>query len=103
MNVNIKNINSGRSPVDLRANFRYHSNETGNEETKTKGIDWNNLITNVGNSFSSVFGYLTASKASQLQGGNNQQYKGNSNSVMWIGIAVVAVIVIGLVIFLRKK
>ena len=72
-------------------------------EVNTGKFDWNNLISTIGTSISSIFGGLTASKQAELYQ-NQQQYQSrNNNTLLWAGMAVIVVIVIVVIMVSRKK
>ena len=118
--MNVRNISTGNKTFG-RAGRRNHAKQTyaqyvatsmvppiseamWNAQNKSGGsLDWNGLISSVGDSVSSVFGWLTASKQGQINAQYQQQQNRNNNSVLWIGLGVVAVVVVGLIVFLRKK
>lgn len=66
-------------------------------------FDWNNLISSVGNSLTSIFGYLGSKTGGSNNNNNwyNPQQKG-TNAVLWIGIVVV-ILIVGVVIFATRK
>lgn len=97
MGVNIKDIKKGKPAIDLNRR-RFRNNADGNNK-----FDWNNLVTQIGSSISSIFGGLTTLKASQANQQYQYQQQKQTNTALWIGVAVVAVVVIGLIVFLRKK
>jgi hypothetical protein len=98
-NINIKDIKKG-SPAIVLTRRQFRRNADGESSGNT--FDWNNLVSNIGSSISSIFGGLTALKSSQYNSQQQYQQQKSTNTALWIGIAVVAVIVIGLIVFLRK-
>ncbi len=108
-NINIRKIKNGNPAIDLsgRVRRRYLGDDgveyPGPEApTKSSSFSWNNLVTQIGSSISSIFGGLTALKASQANADYQYTQQKQTNTMLWVGIAVVAVIVIGLIVFLRK-
>ena len=80
------------------ADGSFYSN-TGNSGK----FNWNNLVSTLGDSISSIFGGLTGMKQAQMYQ-NSQMYQNrNTNTLLWIGIGVVAIIVIVIILLSRKK
>jgi hypothetical protein len=80
----------------------YPGPEPAASNTKS-GFDWNNLISTVGNSFSSIFGGLAGMKNAEASANYRQYQQQKNNGLLWIGLAVVAVIVVVVVMVSRKK
>ena len=110
MGVNIFNL---RQPSPSIYGRRNNAGEIGptladgsfysTSSSSNSSFSWNNLISTLGNTISSVFGGLTSAK--QLEAMQNAQMyqQRNNNSMLWVGIGVVAVIVIAIILLSRKK
>ena len=70
---------------------------------KSNSFDWNNLVSTLGDSISSIFGGLAGIKQAQLYQNQQNYDTRNTNSLLWIGILVVAVIVVAIILVSRKK
>ena len=77
----------------------YSNTSTSNKES----FSWNNLVSTLGSSISSIFNGLSGMKNAEAAANYNQYQQKKSNSLLWIGIAVVAVIVIAIILVSRKK
>lgn len=66
-------------------------------------FDWNNLVSTLGSSISSIFNGLTGVKQAETLSNQQRYSNNNTNSILWIGIAVVAVIVVVIIMSTRKK
>jgi len=71
--------------------------------TQKEAFSWNNLVSTLGNSISSIFGGLAGMKNAEAAQNYRQYNQQGTNSLLWIGIAVIAVIVIVVIMVSRKK
>jgi hypothetical protein len=75
----------------------------GEDTSGSSKFDWNKLIENVGTTISSIFSGLTTAKTAAM----NQQYynetQRKSNTTMIIGIVVAVIVIVGILVYVRKK
>ena len=95
-----------REPIMLINNRRNSDGFVGppapNTTQKTKEpFSWNTLISSVGDSVTSIFGFLT-SQNNQKLASQYPQYPQRNNNLLWIGIGLVAVVVVIIIVATRK-
>ena len=90
--------------INQRRNYTHNGVEyVGPPEASAaskQSFNWDNLISNVGGAVTSIFGFLTTSKQNEYGQYYPQQQR--NNTVLWIGIAVV-ILIVGVVIFATRK
>jgi uncharacterized membrane protein YidH (DUF202 family) len=97
----IMTINSKRNFTNI-----YGQEEVGpprQNTTQKEVFSWNNLISTLGSSISSIFGGLAGMKNAEAAQNYQQYQRQKTNNMLWIGIAVVVVIVLVVIFATRKK
>jgi len=109
MGLNIFRLQGSRPimTINRRRNYVYNGVEYPGPEpppaAQGETFSWNNLITQLGSSISSIFGGLAGMKQAEAQQQYNQYQTKNTSGWIWIGLAVVVVIVIVAIVLTRKK